>query len=271
MSPEFRTLQQIQDSVTPALPGRVVAAVLFATFVGASSSPIAGPWTLSLAAVVLLIGAMYLGMSLRAKGLRSNEYAPMRADDRSPAEVGGTMEEPQSPNKTLRTFLSFAVPGIYVLMWIGQLIDSATVGWIYAAVVTVVSLVVFWRAFVIEGARPEGYVALSTVFATEPDWSPSDDTDAVASTLYAAQAVPGRRQVRRDVLADLSAPLLSDASPDASRDETLDAALRSLTARGLAVVLRERKDATTVVRWVTLTEDGRDALARGPVGTAPVS
>ncbi|MGO1379116.1 MAG: hypothetical protein ACTHVU_02325, partial [Corynebacterium sp.] len=116
-----------------------------------------------------------------------------------------------------------------------------------------------------------GSVAAQSFSPPAPDWSPSDDTDAVASTLYAAQAVPGGRQVRRDVLADLSAPLLSDASPDASRDETLDAALRSLTARGLAVVLRERKDATTVVRWVTLTEDGRDALARGPVGTAPVS
>ncbi|MGP9723828.1 hypothetical protein ACT3SZ_07440 [Corynebacterium sp. AOP40-9SA-29] len=267
MSPEFRTLQQIQASVTPALPGRVVAAVLVAIFVGASSSPIAGPWTLSLAAVVMLIGAFALGLSLRAKGLRSNEYAPMRADDRTPADVGGTAEEPQSPNKRLRTMLSFAVPGIYTLMWIGQLIDSTTLGWIYAAVVTVVSLVVFWRVFVLEGARPEDYVALSTVFATEPDWSPSDDTDAVASTLYAAQAVPGGRQVRRDVLAELAAPLLSDAS----RDESLDAALHSLTARGLAVVLRERKDATTVVRWVTLTEEGRDALARGPVGATPVN
>ncbi|MEJ6549007.1 hypothetical protein PQI66_05555 [Corynebacterium sp. USCH3] len=259
MSQELRTLEQIRASVTPALPWRILAAVLTSAFVGASSSPVAGPWMLYLAAPVLLIAALYLGLSLRATGMRKNEYAPMRADDETSSEAGGTVEEPRSPNKDLRTLASFAAPGIYALMWVGQTINSTTVGWVYAAAVTVVSVLVFWRAFVLEAARPTGYVPLSRVFATEPDWAPADDTDAVASTLYAAQAVPGGRQVRRDVLADLAAPLVQDGS--------VDAALRSLTARSLAVVLRERKNATTVIEWITLTGEGRDAVARGPVSS----
>lgn len=260
MSQEFRILQQIQASVTPALPGRVLAAVLVSAFVGASSSPVAGPWTLFIATPVLLIAAAYLGFSLRAQGMRKNEYAPMRADDRTASELGGTAEGPRSPNKKLRTLASFAAPGLYALIWVGQLIDSTTIGWVYAAAVTVIALVCFWRAFVLEGAHPADYVPLSRVFATEPDWAPSDDTDAVASTLYAAQAVPGGRQVRRDVLGDLAAPLMQDGS--------VDAALRSLTTHRLAVVLRERKDATTVVEWITLTGEGRDALVRGSVSAA---
>ncbi|WP_312979746.1 hypothetical protein [Corynebacterium sp.] len=63
--------------------------------------------------------------------------------------------------------------------------------------------------------------------------------------------------MRRDVLADVAAPLIQNGS--------VDAALRSLTARHLAVVLRERKDATTVVEWITLTGEGRDALVHGSV------
>lgn len=45
------------------------------------------------------------------------------------------MEEPRSPNKKLRTLASFAVPGRYALMWIGQLINSTTAGWVYPAAV----------------------------------------------------------------------------------------------------------------------------------------
>lgn len=260
MTQEFRVLQQIHASVTPALPGRILAAVLISVFVGATASPVAGPWTLFIATPVLLIAAVYLGFSLRAQGMRKNEYAPMRTDDRTASELGGTVEEPRSPNKKLRTLASFAVPGLYALMRIGQLINSATVGWVYAAAVTVIVLACFWRAFVLEGAHPADYVPLPQFFTTEPDWTPTDDTDAVASTLYAAQAVPGGRQVRRDVLTDLAAPLIQNGS--------VDAALRSLTARHLAVVLRERKDATTVVEWVTLTGKGRDALVHGSVSAA---
>ncbi|MGN0095920.1 MAG: hypothetical protein ACI38U_07650 [Corynebacterium sp.] len=260
MTQEFRVLQQIQASVTPALPGRILVAVLVSAFVGASSSPAAGPWTLFIATPVLLIAAVYLGFSLRAQGMRKNEYAPMRADDRTTSELGGTVDEPRSPNKKLRTLASFAVPGLYALMWIGQLINSTTAGWVYAASVSVIVLVCFWRVFVLEGAHPADYVPLSRVFTTEPDWTPTDDADAVASTLYAAQAVPGGRQVRRDVLTDLAAPLI--------QDRTVDAALRSLTARHLAVVLRERKDATTVVEWITLTGEGRDVLVCGSVSAA---
>ncbi|WP_312979749.1 hypothetical protein [Corynebacterium sp.] len=158
MTQEFRVLQQIHASVTPALPGRILAAVLISIFVGDSSSPVAGPWTLFIATPVLLIAAVYLGFSLRAQGMRKNEYAPMRADDRTASELGDTVEEPRSPNKKLRTLASFAVPGLYALMWIGQLINSATVGWVYAAAVTVIVLVCFWRAFVLEGAHPADYV-----------------------------------------------------------------------------------------------------------------
>ena len=35
----------------------------------------------------------------------------------------------------------------------------------------------------------------------------------------------------------------------------------------LAVILRERKDATTVVEWVTLTREGRDAERMGRLRT----
>lgn len=260
MSDSVRTLQEIHASFSPALPGRIIAAVLLSVFFGATVSPLAGPWILFILAPVLLVGMFYVSISLRATGLRANNYAPMRADDETPSSLGGTMEEPRSPNRRLQVFTYVAGPAIYLLIWAGQYINSATAQWTYAGIVTALTLVAFWRAFVLEGAVPDGYLPPSHVFAAEPDWSPHDDADAVAAVLHAVQAVPGGRQVRRDVLTGLARPLTSSPQ-DASG---VDRGLQALTAQGRSAVLRERKDATTVVEWVTLTTDGRDHYETSP-------
>jgi hypothetical protein len=259
MSEAIRTLRDIHSSFSPSLRGRVLVALLFAVGIGAAASPLAGPWIFVALVPVLLIGAVCLNWSLRSTGLRGNNYAPMRTDGETPVSLGGSMEEPRSPNRRLQTMAMVAVPAVYPLVAGGQFIPSPTGRWGYAGVVAVIVFVVLVRAFFLEASYPGGYVPPTRLFAGTPDWSPANDAEAVAAVLHALQAVPGGRQVRRDVLTTHARPLTSTPQDDAGVDAGLDA----LTARGLAVVLRERKSSSLVVEWVVLTDDGHGALVTG--------
>lgn len=222
MSEDLQRLHQIDTASSPAPGARIALAVLIALLYGAATSPLVGTWALILLAVALVVGAVYLTVSLRRRGVRSNNYAPMRSDDDTPASLGGNLTPPKSSNDQAQTLLTCAVPTIYVAAWVGNQSSSETVGWIWSGGVTVMTLLVMWRVLVLEAESAPGYVPLSTVFASEPDWTPGDDVDAVASVLYAARAVPAGRR--------------------------------------LAVELRERKGTDTVERWVALTEGGREAV-----------
>lgn len=259
MSEAIRTLRDIHSSFSPSMSGRILSALVVSVGFGAAASPPAGPWVLLALAAVLLVGALYLGWTLRSTGLRANSYAPMRTDEETPVSLGGSKEEPRSPRQRLRKLVTVAGPAVFPLLVAGQFIPSPTGRWGYAATVGVISFVVLVRAFFLEGAYPPGYRPPATLFAASPDWSPADDSEAVAAVLHAFQAVPGGRQVRRDVLTAHARPLTSTPQDDTGVDAGLDA----LTARGLAVVLRERKSNSVVEEWVVLTHKGHDALVTG--------
>ncbi|MGO1949886.1 MAG: hypothetical protein ACTH1D_09640 [Mycobacteriaceae bacterium] len=262
MSDSLRYLQELQRSLAIALPVRVLFSVVFGVIVGLISSPIAQPWM-----PFALIGVMFLlvipaTIRIRTRGLNHNDYAPMKPDSETDGRTVGPFPSLQgrtAPQQQQR-LLILTVATVVLGPQIGDAIDPAFAGWTWAALITLITLASTWRILVIDAAAPVGYVPLRDVFATEPGWTPADDADAVASTLYAMQAVPAGRQVRLDVLLDSVTPLGLDG-------EQVKAGIDTLTAQSLAVVIRDRRDRDTVLKWVTLTEEGSEAVQRG-VGSA---
>ncbi|WP_291477981.1 hypothetical protein [Corynebacterium sp.] len=267
MSEAVRTLRHIHTSFSPPLAGRVLATLLLSAGFGAATSPLAGVWIPYFLASLLLVGALYMWWPLRGTGLRHNSYAPMRSDEVTPASLGGSLDDPRSSHRKMQVTAAVAGPAIYVLIVLGPVFPTPASHWTYAALVTAASLTALWRLVVLEAAAPAGYVPPAQLFAADPGWTPSDDAEAVAAVLYALQAVPGGRQVRRDVLYRHTRPLTSTPHNDTGTDAGLDA----LTARGHAATLRERTSSSLVAEWVVLTDRGRDAvLTDAATGTAPL-
>ncbi|MGO1639841.1 MAG: hypothetical protein ACTHZ0_03955, partial [Candidatus Corynebacterium faecigallinarum] len=163
---------------------------------------------------------------------------------------------PETPDEKRQRYITYAAPVIYFLVIAGGWIPVEIGGWFWAGLVTIAVFSVCWKYFNLVDMVPLKYVPLEKVFATEEDWTPVDDAEAVAATLYALQAVPHGRQVRLDVLLDAVRPLGVDGPG-------FRAALDTLTARGQTVTLRDRKPNDTVLTWVALTGNGRDTVCTG--------
>lgn len=250
-------------SPPPSTAGRVVAAVAIALLYGVAASPLGDGRVLLVLGAVLIISAAFIALSARRKGFRTNTYSPMRADPETPTVLGGAVapSTEKSPETRARNLMSFAAPALFLAAWIGQQVTTVTLSWIWTGAVVVLALVVMGRIFVLEAGSAPGYAPLTTVFGGEPDWRPTDDVDAVASVLYATHAVPSGRQFRRETLGDLMEAFFE--RPE--RSERIDTAMQALVRRGQAVVLCDRRDADTVHVWVTLTDEGREAVKAGAV------
>lgn len=250
MSTAVSTLHDISTAATPSTPARVTATVTFVVFFVLAASPLAGTWIFVALIPLSLIWMWYLGFSLRTRGFRMNDYAPLKPEtDGTPQNAYADRPDPKRRQQVIATY---TVPAAFAVVWTANQMDNDLLRWGLTLVAAVFSGVSLWRMIVMEDGYPVDYIPVRRLFAAEPDWTPADNADAVASVLYAARAVPGGRQVRRDVLDDLAAPLVDS--------DDVATGLQELVAQGQAVVLRDRKDAHTVIRWTTLTDEGRDAV-----------
>lgn len=258
MSKDLQHLHTLHSSSALSGPSRLIFTSVFAVLIGLFASPVAEPWLLIVFTVAF--AAIGIGIAVRRhrSGLRSNDHAPMKPDPETPRALGGTEvpDAPEPPDEKRQRYLSHTAPAIYIMVMIGGWIPVTVGGWIWAGIVTVFVFGLSWKYFHLTDAIPVGYVPPETVFATEPDWTPSNGPEAVATTLYALQAVPHGWQVRMDALQDAANPLGVDRTE-------LHTAVDSLSARGQAVTLRERKSDNTIVNWVALTENGRDTVCTG--------
>ena len=258
MSDPFRHLRTLPRNTRLSSPSRLLFTALFAVIVGLFASPVAETWLLLSFTVVFATAAVVISLRQRRDGLRPNDYAPMRPDSETPRILGGTKspESPETPDEKRQRYITYAAPVIYFLVIAGGWIPVEIGGWFWAGLVTIAVFSVCWKYFNLVDMVPLNYVPLEEVFATEEDWTPADDAEAVAATLYALQAVPHGRQVRLDVLLDAVRPLGVDGPG-------FRAALDTLTARGQTVTLRDRKPNDTVLTWVALTGNGRDTVCTG--------
>ncbi|HIW92412.1 MAG TPA: hypothetical protein H9870_12235 [Candidatus Corynebacterium avicola] len=263
MSKDLQHLHTLHSSSALSGPSRILFTAVAAVIIGVIASPVAEPWLLIVFTVLFAVIAIAITVRHHRSGLRSNNHAPMRPDSETPRSLGGTKapDTPETPDEKRQRYLTYTGPAVYIMVMIGGWIPATVVGWIWAGAVTAVVFGLSWRYFHLTDANPVGYVPLETVFAAEPDWTPTNGTDAVATTLYALQAVPHGRQVRMDALQDAAGPLGVDRTE-------LHTAVDALSARGQAVALRERKSDNTIVNWVALTENGRDAVCTGCTGDA---
>lgn len=259
MSDDLRHLHNLHESLTIPRPWRIAGTVIFALVIGLFASPASQPWMLYLFTAIFLLIVLAVGLHHRRNGMRTNHYAPMKPDSETPRALGGTQAPPtenMTPDEKVQRFSVVAAPGIYLMVFVSQWITNDVVGWLWAALVVITVFGVAWRYFALTDSEPMNYVPLDRVFATEQDWTPPTDVEAVAAALYAATAVPGGRQVRQDVLIESVAPLGIDGP-------ALKSALDTLVAERRAVQLRDRRDADTVLTWITLTEEGRDRVQTG--------
>jgi DNA-binding transcriptional ArsR family regulator len=248
-------LLSFQTSLRPPRSLRILAAVAVGVVFTLATSPLSPVWILLVFAAAVILVSLWTAAQNRARGLRGNGHAPMRPDAETSVVLGGDIPLPRPwwRQWDLWLPLAYLVVCFAVSDTLGA-IDSPVVSWIAAVALGCLATAGLLWWWVGNDGSPSGHLPLSTLVRQAPQWRPADDGEAVAAVLYAVDAYPRGRQLRRDTL-DTAAEALFDLTPDA-----VSRALRELSGHGAVVVTVERDRDGVRTEWLSLTPAGVDAV-----------
>lgn len=248
----------------PSRSLRILGAVAMDVVLTLAISPFSPVWLVFGFLLIAILVSLWLGAQNRARGLRSNSYAPMRPDAETSVALGGDvpLRRPWWRQWDLWLPLAYIVVCFTVSDTLGAA-SSPVVGWVLAVLLGGLATggLLWW--WVRNNAGPGGYIPLTDLTARDPQWRPANDEAAVAAVLYAVSAYPQGRQMRRDALDTVAAELFD------LDGNSVSLAISGLTGRREVVAGIERDRDGVRKEWLSLTPAGVDAVIatfRTPVG-----
>lgn len=255
MTSSAQDLLSFQTSLRPPRSLRILAAVAVGVVFTLATSPLSPVWILLVFAAAVILVSLWTAAQNRARGLRGNGHAPMRPDAETSVVLGGDVPLPRPwwRQWDLWLPLAYVIVCVVVSDTLGAA-DSPVISWIAAVTLGCLATAGLLWWWVGNDGSPSGYLPLSTLVRQAPQWRPAGDGEAVAAVLYAVDAYPRGRQLRRNTL-DTAAEALFDLTPDA-----VSRALRELSGHGAVVVTVERDRDGVRTEWLSLTPAGVDAV-----------
>ena len=241
MAMDKPTLQRIATKAQP----NAGAIALVITITALAAFTAAGPIKGTLPTIILSVLAIAIGLVwwflLRRKGLRGNNYSPMKTD----AELARTPWSWREEGRGLLVLLLIIIP---------LNLSNYFSNWIFAFVVAVLVVSITWFTLRTQIWRPVHYTAVEKI-PEEGALHLKSSAEWMRAFLYANQIVPGGYQFRTDVLYEKVAEYGMDA---AAAEQAIDALVHS----NEAVLIRELRSHDGRVNWVTLNEHGREEFKK---------
>ena len=178
----------------------------------------------------------------RARGMRFNNYSPMKTDEEL-ARTGNS-----SPEQQRLMFMQIVVFGF---VYGSRLFDFAWYPFVTAALTTIFCM---WMLLSIPQIIP-GHKPIPKLIEDNAEISITQPDQWMLAFLYAHRVAPGGFQWRNDSL--------KEAAERSGMDgKQVDKTLSTLYKRKQAITIRELRSTDGAINWVTLTEDGVKAGAK---------
>lgn len=248
-------LLRLQSSLLPARGLRLLGCLAIGVVFTLVISPLGLVWLLLPFAMVVILASLWISARDRARGLRGNHHAPMRPDDVTSVLEGGNVPLPGRWWTRWDQWLPLVtVAAAFLFSNITAMVDSTALGWTLAVAfgVLVAAGAAWW--WIIASGRPSGQPPFAALAERAPQWTPTDDAEAVAALLYVVNACPRGRQIRQDALTITAAGVFGLDESDVSD------ALTELGARREVLVTTERDRSNVRRDWMSLTPTGIDSV-----------
>lgn len=206
-------------------------------------------------AVVVCIASVWVGAGNKARGLRGNYYSPMRPDSETSVLEGGKVPLPRRWWTIWDRWLPLVLVAVsFLVSNVVNAIDSPVFGWTIAVIagVLITGGTAWWWTSASD--RPAGQPSFASLVTRSPRWKPAGDASAVAAVLYAVNACPKGRQIRRDALDSTAAGIF------ALEEGAVSNALAELSERREVLVAAERDRDSVRQDWISLTPAGIESV-----------